>query len=382
MEEKNKKYRVAYVTGTRAEFGYVKSVLQEINASKEMEVLVIATGMHTAQGFGNTVRDVEASGLPTVKIEDGNDGKSLSSMTASVGANVIHLSAIFEKEKPDLLIAEGDRSEQLSATITAAYFNIPVIHRAGGNTSGSIDNKIRWALSALADYHFPSNKVLGKNLEKHGVPKEKIYNIGGVVPDAIARKEFLPSEECRKKYNLVEGPRMLLVYHPNTEEHDKVEDQIEEILQALSTLRFQTIAIGSNSDAGGAIINKRLAEYAKENAFLQFHIGLSRFDYLGLLNCIDVLVGNTSSGFSELPSFKKPYVLIGTRQTNRFGEARHIIQVPPNSSKIITAIRRALTDKKFRSGLKKLKNPYGNGDFYKKFPPLVLDILRKGKQHS
>lgn len=377
VKNRIKKYKVAYVTGTRAEFGYMEHVLKEINASHEMEVLVIATGMHTAKGFGETIRDVEASGLRAIPIEDGNEGKTLSHMASSVGSNISQLSSIFETEKPDVLIAEGDRGEQLAAAIAAAYLNIPIIHRAGGNISGSIDNKIRWLLSTLADYHFPSNKVLGKNLEKRGIPRERIYAIGGMVPDAIARKEFLTAEECQKKYGLGEGPLMLLVYHPNTEEHEQAQKQINEILKALSELRYQTIALGSSSDAGGAVINTQLETYAKQNSFLHFYKSIPRFDYLGILNCIDVLVGNTSSGFSELPSFKRPYVLIGSRQTNRFGETRHIIQVPPEGSKIVTAIQRALTDKKFRSRLKSLKNPYGNGDFYKKFPALVFDILRK-----
>ncbi len=380
VKNSTKKYKVAYVTGTRAEFGYMKRTLEEINKSPLMEMVVVATGMHTMPGFGETIKDVGQSSLRVLTIQDGNDGKSLSSMAASVGSNISQLSSIFEKEKPDILLVEGDRGEQLAATIAAAYLNIPIVHHGGGNTSGTIDNKIRWGISAFADHHFPSNSTLAGNLKKKGVPREKIYNIGGPVPDDIVLGYFQNAEECRKKYGLTkEGPVLFLVYHPNTEEHGKEEGQIDEVLKALSVLRYQTIAIGSNSDAGGHVINEQMEKFAHEYSFFKFYKNIPRFDFLGLLNVTDVLVGNTSAGFSESPSFKKPYVLIGSRQTGRFGETRHIIEVPSKDSRIVAAIHRALTDIRFRRGLKSLKNPYGKGDFYKKFPPLILEILQKGE---
>jgi UDP-hydrolysing UDP-N-acetyl-D-glucosamine 2-epimerase len=375
MASHKKTYKIAYVTGTRAEFGYFRHVLQTLK-KRGFNVLVVATGMHTVRGFGNTFREVKGSGLRTIALKDGTDGKSLSRMAAATGKNLAQLSALFAKEKPDIVLVEGDRGEQVAAALAAAYLNIPVLHRAGGNWSGTIDNKLRWALSALADYHFPSNSAFARNLRKSGIPKERIFDIGGVTPDAIARKEFLAPRECRKKYGINEGQcSVLLAYHPDTTAHGTEKAQIEEVLAGLSNFDVPVIAIGANADAGGAAINARLRAYAHTKKNFSFYEHVNRSDYLGLLNCVDALIGNTSSGFHELPSFKKPYVCIGSRQEGRLGELRHILRVPPKRGAIERALKKALFDVRFRHSLKDIRNPYGKGDFYKKFPQTLKRIL-------
>ena len=376
MRQSKKIHKIAYVTGTRAEFGYMKQSLQELNHLSEVEVVIIATGMHTASGFGKTISEVKSSGLRVIAIADGNDGKTLESMAVSVAKNLSLIVPLLSIEKPQLLIIEGDRGEQLAAGLAASYLNIPILHRGGGNTSGNIDNKIRSALTAIADYHFPSNREIGKILAARGIPKKNIYNIGGPVPDMIMQKEYLAEKSCREKYNLTEGPLLVLVFHPVTEENGNGKEQIREILKAIKIFKYQTIAIGSNSDAEGRYINEVLKSFEKETPFLQFYTHIPRYDYLGLLNVADLLIGNTSSGFSELPSFKKPYILVGNRQHKRFGEKRHILNVRPEYTSISQAIKRALTDKTFRRNLRFLRNPYGNGDFYKQFPKAVLSILK------
>lgn len=376
-QRKNKKYKVGYLSGSRSEFGYLKRPLQELNQLQNVEVFVIATGTHTASKFGRTLSEVTSSGLRVISLYDGTDGMTLTSMARTLAVHIREVTRILMKEKPDAVIVEGDRIEQLGMAIPASILNIPILHRGGGNVSGSIDNKIRWVLSTLADYHFPSHRALGKELEKHAVPKERIINIGGVVPDAIVQKEFLGKRACRKQFRIQTHPLLILAFHPNTEKYTETQSQIDEVLAAIASLGYETIAVGANADAGGARINKRLRAFARTHPSFQFHVNLPRHKYLGLLNIADVLVGNTSSGFSELPSFKKPYVLVGERQEKRFGEKRHIIHVPAKQGAVRRAIVYALTNKKFRAGLRHLTNPYGSGHFWRRFPREVLKILQK-----
>jgi UDP-hydrolysing UDP-N-acetyl-D-glucosamine 2-epimerase len=377
MQKNNKKkYKVAYVTGSRSEFGYMKRPLEEINRLPGVSVVVFATNMHTAQGFGETIQEVNNSAFRTIPLKDGTNGKTLVSMVSAIGSNISQLSELFAKEKLDLLIVEGDRGEQLAAALVASYLNIPVLHRGGGNTSGSIDNKIRNALTAISEFHFPSHKKLAGVLEKKGIPRKNIITIGGPVADAIARKEYLNSDKTREKYQIGQEQILLLAYHPVTEEFGKAVHELEEILEAIEALGIQTIAIGANADADGSLLNERMKEFQKTHSFFSFHTHVPREEYLGLLNVTDVLIGNTSSGFSELPSFKKPYVLVGSRQNSRFGEGPHIIHVSAKKSLLIKAIKHALTNDAFRRKLRHVKNPYGNGDFYKRFPLEVLKILK------
>ncbi len=373
-KNKRKKYTVAFVTGSRAEFGYWKRPLLALQAHPAVDVYVVATAMHTMRGFGSTVAEVEASGLRVKKISDGNNGKDLASLAASVGNNISKMTGLFAQERPDLVIVTGDRGEQLAAAAAAAYLNIPLMHQGGGNISGSIDNKLRNAITAFADYHLPSNAVLAKNLELLGVPKKRIYVLGSPVLDDIVLKEYDSKAAVKEAFGLKEGPTLLLVFHPNTQEHGSELRQIREVLGAIAALKYQTIAIGGNAD-GGAAINKELQLFARKHPFVRYYAHVPRRDYLGLLNTVDVLVGNTSSGFSELPSFKKPYVCIGTRQQGRVGETRHIITAATELKDIVAAIQRALNPAFIRS-LRTLKNPYGVGAFYKKLPQLLVKILK------
>jgi UDP-hydrolysing UDP-N-acetyl-D-glucosamine 2-epimerase len=378
MGSNKKKYLVAYITGTRAEFGYWKRSLLSLQENPEIDVYVIATSMHTIEGYGSTLEQVRESGLRIKEIHDGNNGASLASLAASIGKNMSEMAKIFSEERPDLLMVSGDRGEQLAGALAAAYLNIPVVHHGGGNTTGSIDNKVRNAISAIADYHLPSNKLLGENLEKSGVEKTRIFNIGGPVPDEIALGNFTTPEKMREKYHIsADQPSLVLLFHPNTDEHGKEETYLTEILSALSELGYRTIAIGANAD-GGRVINERLKEFAAEHSFMSFYASVPREDYLGFLGVADVLVGNSSSGFSELPSFKKPYVCLGHRQEGRFGETRHILFTPIEKGEILNAIKKVLSPG-FKESLKDLKNPYGDGDFYKKLPPLILNLLSQNE---
>ncbi|HJH26240.1 MAG TPA: UDP-N-acetylglucosamine 2-epimerase (hydrolyzing), partial [Methanophagales archaeon] len=185
--------------------------------------------------------------------------------------------------------------------------------------------------------------------------------------------DFTPKEEIFKKYDInPEKTFILLVQHPNTEEYENVEMQIKETLDAIKELKIQTIAIYSNADAGGRVINKTLEDYAKELNFLKVFSHIERRDFLGLMNACEVMVGNSSAGIIELPSFKNPFVCIGTRQKNRL-RAGNTIDVGFNKEEIINGINRALHE--FKKELGNIKNPYGDGKASARIVNIISEIL-------
>lgn len=367
---------IVFVTGSRSEYSLMRRTLIELN--KYVEVTIVAVGMHLSPKFGYTVRDIENDGFGVRKVETLLDSDTLSSMAKSTGICLYGITNVIEEESPRLIFVEGDRGDALAGALVGAYLNIPIVHHGGGDISGSVDNKIRYAITMLSDYHLVGNIMSYKRLISMGIPKDRVFNVGEPGIDDIYAKDFTPGEEIVKKFKIDDSkPVILLVYHPNTQEYNEVYSQICEILEAIKELKYQTIAIYSNADAGGRIINKVLDEYSKKLPFLKVYPHLPRRDFLGLMNVCDVMIGNTSAGIVELPSFKKPFVCIGSRQKNRL-DAGNVIRINPNKNEIISAINKTLFDEKFKKKLKMIRNPYGDGKCYLKICKIILNILNKG----
>jgi len=331
---------IAYLTGSRAEFGLMQKILLGIEADKNLQLVLLATGMHLLPEFGETISEVKAK-FPQVKIVDATyiEDNRLS-MAKFLGQCTSQLAETLNKEKPDLALVLGDRGEQLAMAVAAAYLSIPIIHLHGGEETTTIDNKARNAITMLADWHLPASKGAAKKLRRLGINKHRIKIVGAPGLDQIKDLPQTDKKDC-----------LVVLQHPDEKEKDAAW-QILQTLEAVLTLNLPVKVIYPNADAGGRVMIKVIDKYKDR---VEIYPSVARTKFLQLLNRTKVLVGNSSSGLIEAPGFNLPFVNIGPRQTGR-EQAKNIINVDYNRKQIAKAISKTLGWR-----LKNLKNPYGDG---------------------
>ena len=370
-----KKLKVVYVSGSRADYSLMRRTL--IKLARKVDLTIITTCMHLSKKFGYTIREIEKDRLKTKRVKMPLDKDTLEAMVESFGIGISGIAKTIKKISPDIVFVEADRGEALAGAIAGSHLNIKVLHHGGGDLSKSIDNKIRYAITMFSDYHLAGNEESYQRLLRIGIPREKIFKVGEPGLDDIYEKDFTSQEEIAKKYKLnLKKPSLILAQYPNTEEHGDVKKQIRETLEAVKNLKIQTVAVYSNSDAGGRAINKTLEKYARNLPFFRVYPSIERRDFLGLMNVCDAILGNSTTGIVELPSFKKPFICIGTRQKNRL-RAGNTIEAGYNKDSIIKAIKKALYDKKFQKKLSKIRNPYGDGKSSERIVRIILKIGQK-----
>lgn len=353
--------KIAVVTGTRAEYGIYFPVLKAIQRSSKLDLSLIVTGMHLSEKFGHTVDEIEKDGFSIdAKIPLGLSEDSGASMARDVGVCILGLTDAFEKIKPDILLVLGDRGEMLATAIAGIYMNIPVAHLHGGEVSGTVDESVRHAITKLSHIHFPATEESAERIRKLGEDEFRIHIVGAPALDTILSETFVPKKEIGKRFNLdMNKPIVLVVQHPVTTEFDDVERQIRETMDALVELGEQIVVIYPNADAGGRKIIEIIEQY-RDYEFIRIFKNLRHVDYLSLMRSADVMVGNSSSGIIEAPSFGIPVVNIGTRQIGR-QRGQNVIDVDYDKDVIIKAIKVGLYDKEFNCKASKCISPYGNG---------------------
>lgn len=367
--------KIAVITGTRAEYGILKPVMKTIKAHPSLDLSVIATGMHLSREFGYTIKEIEKDGLKIdakVRILHGEDTGA--AMVASIGKCVQKMAAVLGKINPNILLLLGDRGEMLAGAITAAYMNIPIAHLHGGEVSGSVDESARHAITKLAHIHFPATEESAKRIIKMGEGPSKVFVVGAPGLDTILNEELPAPRELSKKYNLDPSqPLLLVLQHSVVTEADEAPKQIRETLDAIVELGFQTALIYPNADAGGRRMIEVIRKYEKY-PFIKTFKSISHKEYLGLMKMASVMVGNSSSGIIEAPSFHLSVVNIGTRQIGR-QRAENVLDVGYKKEEIKAAIKKALFDKDFMKKVKMCKNPYGDG----KASQRIVKVLSKIK---
>lgn len=367
------KRKIAVITGTRADYGIYHSVLRAIENHANLELRLIVCGMHLSPEFGMTINEIEKDGF---KIEDKIDtilsSDSGSAMAKSIGITLMGLTQSLERIKPDVLLILGDRGEMMAGALAAIHMNIPVAHIHGGEVTGTVDESIRHSITKLSHIHFPANEDSKARIIKMGEKEENVYVVGAPGIDYIKNTKYLSREEVLNRFNLKDDKIFILTQHPVTTEKDMVAWQIEETLSAIAELGVQTIISYPNSDNGGREIIKAIEKYREKYDFLKVFKNLSQVEYLSLLNTADAMIGNSSSGIIEAPSFKLPVINIGTRQQGRL-RACNIVDVGYNKKEILSAINIVLCNKEFNKMLQECKNPYGDGNSGIK----IADILSK-----
>jgi GDP/UDP-N,N'-diacetylbacillosamine 2-epimerase (hydrolysing) len=368
-----KKKKICVVTGSRAEYGILKSVMQEIQKSKNIELALVASGMHLSKAYGETIKEIQKDGFTvdaTVAMTPSAD--SLSAMAASVGVGIEGMVKAFQKIKPDVVVVLGDRTEALAGAIAASYMTIPVAHIHGGDRSGGLDEQARHAITKFAHIHFAATKKSAERILRMGEQKNRVHMVGAPGLDELLHTKKIGKEELFKKYGLtMHKPLVLVVQHSVTTEASEAKKQMTETLDAVTKLALQALVLYPNSDAGGREIVEVIESYAKKNPLLKIQRNLPRIDYIGFLQHASVLVGNSSSGIIEAPSLGLPVVNIGLRQHGR-EQGSGMINVPHQKASIVKAINKALKVRKKISG-GSIKE-YGNGNASKKIAKILKGL--------
>lgn len=365
--------KIVYITGTRADYGLMLPVLNAIKNHPKLDLTLIVTGMHLMPEFGKTIKEIEKNDFELYKIKETYEKDDKVSMARFVGKCVNRLVDTFSYIHPDIILLLGDRAEMLAGAVAGTYMNIPVAHIHGGDISGNVDEPVRHAITKFAHIHFPATKKSAERIIRMGEEKWRVHVVGAPGLDTVLNENLIKPREIAKKYNLdLSKPIVLMIQHPVTTESDEVVKQIRETLNAVVELKHQTVLIYPNADAGGRRMIKVIKKYEKY-PFIKTFKSLPHKEYLSLMKIASVMVGNSSSGIVEAPSFHLPVVNIGTRQQGR-ERAGNVIDVGYSKNEIIKAIRKTLYDRKFKEKVKKCKSPYGDGKASKRIVKVLSEI--------
>ncbi|MFH1073024.1 MAG: UDP-N-acetylglucosamine 2-epimerase [Nanoarchaeota archaeon] len=367
---KGKKRKICVLTGTRAEYGLLKPVMEAIQKQPKLELVIIATGMHLLKEFGSTYKEIEKDFHIEKKVDIGMREDTPLAIAKAAGLGTLKLAEAFAETKPDILIILGDRVETLAGAIAAAYQNICIAHIHGGDISGTIDESARHAITKFSHIHFPATRKSAERIRQLGEEKRRIFTVGAPGIDAIMHQHILPKKELEKRLGLHLRQTILVVQHPCTIYHADPGAQMQETLEAIKELGMQTVIIYPNADAGGRRMIAVIKKY--QHPFIKTVPSLAHEEYLGLLQHVAVLVGNSSSGIIEAACFKLPVVNIGPRQQGR-ERSTNIIDVSHDRNAILKGIHKALSAA-FRKQAQACTNIYGDGKAGERIAKILAEI--------
>lgn len=356
--------KICVVTGTRAEFGLLRWLMEEIRAASELELQVIATGMHLSPEFGSTYREIEEAGFRIdVKVEMLLSSDTSTAVTKSMGLGIIGFADAYERLAPDIIVLLGDRFEIFAAASAAMIAGIPIAHIHGGETTeGAFDEAIRHSITKMSHLHFTAAEEYRNRVIQLGEQPERVFNVGGMGIDAIKQIKLLSREELEKLLDLQFGGKSLLItFHPVTlEGQASSAEQMQELLLALEDLTDTTLIFTMpNADTGGRELSKLVNDFVQTHPHSRVFTSLGQLRYYSCLAQVDAVVGNSSSGLAEAPSFNIGTIDIGDRQKGRL-KASSVISCESRCTDIQKALRMLYTED-FQSQLKDVVNPYGNG---------------------
>ena len=357
--------KICIVTGSRAEYGLLYWLMKSIDSNPNLELQIIVTGMHLSVDFGLTYKEIEKDGfIINKKIETVLSSDTSSAVSKSTGIGLISFADAYNELNPDIVLILGDRFEILPAAISATFSNILLGHIHGGETTeGAFDESIRHSITKMSWLHFVATNEYKKRVIQLGENPKRVFNVGGLGVDSIKKTSLLSMNELTKVTNIhFKEKNLLVTFHPVTLEKNNSQKSLMALLRALEN--FDDIGIiftMPNADPGGSFVKKLIHEFAfnyKERVIVFNSMG--RLNYLSALQFVDGVVGNSSSGLIEAPTFKIGTINIGDRQTGRI-KAKSVIDCAPSESSIIEAIN-LLYSKKFQKKLSLIENPYGNGN--------------------
>ena len=366
--------KICVVTGTRADYGLLYWLMKEIDLDSELKLQIIATGMHLSPEFGLTYKEIEKDFKIDKKIEMLLSSDTSIGISKSMGLAQISFAEAYEELKPDIVVVLGDRYEIFSATSAAMIARIPIAHIHGGEkTEGAFDESIRHSITKISHLHFTATEEYRNRVIQLGEHPSRVFNVGGMGIENIKRLELLNKKEFEKSIEFKLNIKNILVtFHPVTLENSTAKEQFQQLLDAIDELEDTNIIFTkANSDTDGRVINQMIDEYVTKNSHKSIvFTSLGQLRYLSALQYVDAVVGNSSSGLAEAPSFRIGTINIGDRQKGRI-KASSVIDCEPNKDSILKSFEK-LYSKEFQETLKTTINPYGDGYASKK----IVEILK------
>lgn len=367
--------KICVITGTRAEYGLLRWVMQGIKDDPDLVLQVVATGAHLSPEFGLTYLEIEQHGFQIDrKIEILVGADTPAAIAKSMGLGLIGFGQALSELRPDLIVVLGDRFEIFAAVAAALVARVPVAHLHGGElTEGAFDEALRHSITKMSHLHFVAAEEYRQRVIQLGEQPDRVFLVGGLGVDSIKRIHLLDRAELEASLEFSLGEKSLLItFHPATLETHAAADQMAELLASLDELHdTQLVFTLPNADTEGRILIQMVKQFVERHANARLYASLGQLRYLSCVAQVDGVVGNSSSGLTEVPSFKKGTVNIGDRQRGRL-QAASIINCAPERGDITAALER-LYSAGFQTSLRQVRNPYGEGGASEK----VLRILKE-----
>jgi UDP-hydrolysing UDP-N-acetyl-D-glucosamine 2-epimerase len=375
------KRKICIFTGTRAEYGLLKPLMDEIRSDPDLELQIIASCMHLSPEFGLTYKEIENDGFTIdEKIEMLLSSDTPSGIVKSMGLGMIGYTDALNRLKPDITVVLGDRFEALAFAIASFVNRTPIAHLYGGEaTEGLIDEGIRHCITKLSYLHFTSTEEYRRRVIQLGEEPHRVFNVGALGIDNIKKMKLLTKNEIESKLGIkFKSKNLLITYHPVTLKKDESEKEFKALLNVLKELEDTLLIFTKpNADTEGRKIIKLIEEFVKENGDKAVvFTSLGQLNYLSIMQYVDAVVGNSSSGIIEAPSLKVPTINIGDRQKGRI-RAESVISCKGVEDEIKKAIN-IIYDENFRRKVKDVRNPYGDGNSAKR----IKEILKTYKINS
>lgn len=335
--------KIMFLTGTRADYGKIKSLMKKVNELEEFELYIFVTGMHMISKYGSTYKEVEKDKFKNIYKYINQKAVSSEQMDIILGNTIVGLSNYIEEIKPDLIVVHGDRIEAFAGAIVGAFNNIKVMHIEGGEKSGTIDESIRHSITKLAHFHLVANEEAKKRIVQLGEKEKNVFILGS--PDIdIMYSDKLPSlKKVKERYDIKYDKFAILMYHPVTTEVCNLKNNIKEVVDAIIESKKNYIVIYPNNDMGNDII---LNEYKRfiDNEKIKIFPSMRFEAFLTALKECEFIIGNSSSGIREASVYGKISINVGNRQNGRNAEKmKNIIEVKENKEELLLAIEKADT---------------------------------------
>ena len=369
--------KIGVVTTTRAEFGLLLPVINELRAYEErLRTELIVSGTHLSKAFGNTIDEIEQLGIRVdKKIIIPVESRNAIDISHNQAVTIEAFTELFLDKEYDGIVILGDRYEMLAVAIAAGNTHTPIFHLCGGDTTeGAIDEWIRHSITKMSYLHFPTNVVSYKRVLQLGESPDRVFNYGSTSIDNILNSANMPKLEALESLGLSDCKYAICTYHPVTMEGSNIKELVDEFLEAIKTYSdIQFIVTKSNADQGGAEINRLLdaANEVIDNLHVYSSLGVVR--YLSLMKHAEFVLGNSSSGIIETPAFRVPTVNIGDRQRGRL-QSESIINCAEDKDSICNAIDEALSSE-FKAVCNKVISPYGDGHAAERIAGKIKEVV-------
>jgi GDP/UDP-N,N'-diacetylbacillosamine 2-epimerase (hydrolysing) len=366
--------KICVVTGTRAEYGLLRWVMQGIKDDDEVTLQIIATGMHLSPEFGLTYKEIEKDGFQIdKKVEMLVSSDTPVGIAKSMGLGLIGFADVFGELKPDMIVVLGDRYEIFASVAAALVARIPVAHLHGGETTeGAFDESMRHSITKMSHLHFVAVDEYRNRVIQLGEQPERVFMVGGLGIDNIKKLTLFERKELELALDFeLNEKNLLITFHPVTLEESTSAGQMEELLEALKTLKNTNLIFTMpNADTGSSELFEMITKFVTTQKNARAYTSLGQKRYLSCIKYVDGVIGNSSSGLIEAPSFCKGTVNVGDRQKGRI-KADSVIDCQPDRESISAAIQR-LYSSNFQIKLKKIQNPYGDGGASK----VIVQVLK------